>query len=197
MVAVTLEEDGVPALWGSVGGTVAPAFLFSSPSLDFVSTVAHFSPPDCLNSRPFPLPALPVSGTPPAPVPTGRCRLLSGTRTARAGNKSGFHDSLPSSNAPNLSPPGSPLGARGAGRAVPAVKAAAGAPAGRGAGGGVWPGWGEGSVAWAGRLGKGVVWHCVWGGGRRDGGVWSGCREWEGCSWRRGWGWGVRRIHRA
>lgn len=113
------------------------------------------SPSDCLNSRPFPQPALPVSGTSPAPVPTGRCRLLSGTRTARAGNKSGFHDSLPSSNAPNLSPPGSPLGARGAGRAVPAVKAAAGAPAGRGAGGGVWPGWGEGSVARAGRTGGG------------------------------------------
>lgn len=168
MVAVTLEEDAVPALWGSVGGTVAaPAFLFSSPSLDFVSTVAHFPPPDCLNSRPFPLPALPVSGTPPAPVPTGRCRLLSGTRTARAGNKSGFHDSLPPSNAPNLSPPGSPLGARGAGRAVPAVKAAAGAPAGRGAGGacgqggerGVCPGrgdWGGGGRV-VGMLGVGRV----------------------------------------
>lgn len=46
VVAVTLEEDGVRALWDSVGGTVAaPASSFSSPSLDFVSTVAHFSPP--------------------------------------------------------------------------------------------------------------------------------------------------------
>lgn len=46
MVAVTLEEDGVRALWDSVGGTVAaPASSFSSSSLDFVSTVAHFPPP--------------------------------------------------------------------------------------------------------------------------------------------------------
>lgn len=118
-----------------------PASLYFSSFLNFVSTVAHSSPPDPLNSLPLPLSLLPVIGpSSPARVPTGRCRLLSGTRTARAGNKSRFHDSLPSSNAPNLSPPRSPLRARGAGWAVAAVRAAAGVPAGRGAAGSVWPG---------------------------------------------------------
>ena len=151
----TLGE--APKAWrGSVPKTISrapPSFLFSSLSLNFVSTVAHFPPPDSVNSLPCPLPPRPLSGPPsPARVPTGRCRLLSGTRTARAGNKSRFHDSLPSSNAPNLSPPGSQLSARGEGLAVQAVRTAAGARAGRGGGSkrvarsgekAVWPGRGK------------------------------------------------------
>lgn len=164
-----------------------PAALFSSPSLDFVSTVAHFPPPDSLNSLPLPLSPPPFSGTPsPAPVPTGRRRLLRGTRTARAGNKSRFHDSLPSSNAPNLSPPGSPLRARGAGRAVPAVTAAARAPAGRGSAGGEWPGVGRGECGLGGEGGRGKrrVAPPVAGRRRGEGGVRPGLRGWEACSWR-------------
>lgn len=141
------------APWKSRGPVLPPYFLL--PLLNFLSTVAHCPPPEPLNPLLVPPSPQPVSGK-PAPVPTGRCRPPSGTRTARAGHKSRFHDSLPSSNAPNLSPPtpspGPSLGARGAARAVPAVTAAARAPAGRerAAARGVGPGragWGGGRRA--------------------------------------------------
>lgn len=156
-----------------------------------------FPPPDSLNTLPLPLPHLPVSGTPfSASVPTGRCGLLSGTRTARAGNKSGFHDSLPSSNAPNLSPPGprSERAAR-AGRSRP-LQRLPGRRREVGVGGGKWPGVGRRECGQGGENGiRGEACGNARGGvgGTRDEGLRPGLRGWEACSGRRV----VRRIHRA
>lgn len=171
MAAATLREDGLPAWLAQYRGRVAaPSCLriFFSLLWTFFRRL-HTVPLQSLSVLSLSLcPHSPSAVDLPAPVPTGRGRPPSGTRTARAGNKSRFHDSLPSSNAPNLSAPtpspGPSVGARGAARAVPAVTAAARAPAGRGARGG------EGSVAGRGGWGAGGVWRRVRSCGGRGGG---------------------------
>lgn len=89
----TVGAAGLSMEEGRRGPSPPPYFLL--PLWTLFRRLYTFPPPDSLNCLPLSLPLLPGGGTPPDRVPTGRCRLLSGTRTARAGNKSRFHDSLP------------------------------------------------------------------------------------------------------
>lgn len=177
--------------WKSRGPVLPPYFLL--PLLDFLSTVAHCPPPESLSPLPVPLSPQPVGGRPSSSRPHWALQAAERHANRTRGQQKPLSrltalEQCPESVGPHPQPS---VGARGAARAVPAVIAAAGAPAGRGARGG------EGSVAGAGRLGRGrrVAPRAELRGERRGWRRRPGLRSWEACRWR-GKG-AVRRIHRA